>query len=167
MSLHTDHLSASWSTSSPETVSDCHSRRPINQKILESLLRKRIDGSATEEKNIDLSEEKHALEYRVGDSSVVTKCNNDDEKAMDPPLPVSRMVLKTRISSVPLCAVLKKRQSEEEDEDIQITIKFKKPRGRSKQLKNLVGCQNSVEDLRIKKLSPASIHSPSEVQTTS
>ena len=158
----------SRSNNSPEPVSDRHSRRPIYQELLEFSLCERIDGSATEEKKKDPLEEKHCLEYRTGDPDLVTKRKNDNEKAIVLPLPVlSREASKTGISLVPLCVVIRKRRLEKEDEDVPITMNFKKPRGRTKQLKSVTGCQNTVESLGIEKSDTIFKPSPSNFQASS
>ena len=163
--MRTDRPNVSRSNISSEPVSDRHSRRPINQEIL---LRERIDGSATEEKNKDPLEEKHAIEYGTGDTEVVTERKNDDGKATVLPLPVlSRKASKTCISPVPLGAVIRKRRSEKNDQDLQVTLNFKKPRGRTKQPKNLTGCRSTVGAREVEKSDPTSKLSPSDFQASS
>ena len=165
--LRTDRPIVSRSNNSPERVSDRHSRRPIYQEILEFSLRERIDSGATEEKKKNPLE-KHCLEYRTGDPDHVTKRKNGNEKAIVLPSPVfSREASKTGISLVPLCAVIRKRRSEKEDEDVPITMNFKKPRGRTKQLKSVTGCQNTVESLDIEKSDTTLKPSPSNFQASS
>jgi hypothetical protein len=169
LSLRTDRPNLSRSNSSPEPVSDRRSRRPRYQEILEFSLLEQIDGSAKEEKNKDPLDEKHTLEYRTGEPELVTKPQNDDEKATTLPLLVlAQKATKTCISPVPLYAVIRKRRYEKEDENILITLNFKKPRGgRTKQLKSPAGYQSIVESLRTGKLDPTFKPSPSDFQASS
>ena len=78
----------SRSNSSPEPVSDRHSRRSRYQEILEFSLHERTDGSARKEKNKDLLDEKHALEYRAGEPDLVTKRNDNSERVTVLPIRV-------------------------------------------------------------------------------
>ena len=168
MSLRTDRPNVSWSNSSPEPVSDRHSRQPRHQEILEFSLRERVGGSAKEEKNEDALDEKHTLEHRRGEHDLFTKRKNGNEKATVLPLPVhARKATKTCISPVPLCAIIRKRRAENEDEDIPIIVNFKKPKGRTKQLKSPAGYQSTVESLGIEKSDPTLKPAPSDFQASS
>ena len=168
LSLCTDRPNVPRSNISPKPVSDRHSRRPRHQEILKLSFRERIGGSAKEEKNKDALDEKHTLQYRRGEHDLFTKGKNGNEKAIVLPLPVhARKATKTCISPVPLCAVIRKRRSEKEDEDLPITVNFKKPGGRTKQLKSPADYQSTVESLGIEKSDPTLKPGPSDFQASS
>ena len=166
MSLRADRPNVSRSNSLPEPVSDRLARRPKYQVVLELSLRERLDGSAKEEKNKDPLE-KRALAYRTRERDLVTKRINENEKAIVLALRVlAQKATKTCISPVPLCAVIKKRHFENEDEDIPTTLNFKKPRGRTKQLKSLTGYQDTVESLGTARSDPTFKPSTSKFQAS-
>ncbi|KAI9815807.1 MAG: hypothetical protein M1827_002203 [Pycnora praestabilis] len=148
-------------------MSERRLRRPTYHEIQDSLRCERIHDSATEELNKDSLEERHVLECRTGDSNLVTKHKNDNEKATVLPLPVlSGEASETCISPVPLWAAIKKRHSENEDEYVPITLNFKKPRGRAKQPKSLTSRQNTVESLGNKNVEPNFKPSPFQFQAS-
>jgi hypothetical protein len=169
LSLHINCPNVSQSNRSPEPVSDCHPRRSRYQEILEFSLLERIDRSAKEEKNKNPLDEKHKLVYLRGEPEIVTKRKNDDEKATFlPSIVLAQKATKTCTSTVPLCAVIKKRRFEKGDEDIPSTLNFKKPRGgRTKQSKSPAGYQSIVESLRIEKSDPTFKPSPYDFQASS
>lgn len=168
MSLCTDRPKVSRSNSLPEPGSDRQSRRSRYQEILDFSLCERLDGSAKEEKNRDALDEKYTLEDRIGKPDLVIKCENDNEKVTVLPLSVlAQKAAKTGISPVPLCAVLRKRPLEKEDEDIPTILNFKKPKGRLKLLKCPAGDQSTVMSLGIEKSDSTLKPSPSNFQASS
>jgi hypothetical protein len=162
----------SRSNTLPEPVSERLSRRPRYQEILEFSLLERIDSGAKEETNKVPFDEKHALECRKGEPELVTKHQNDDSQPTILPLPgLTQKATKTCLSPLPLRAVIAKRLFEKEDDDILLTLNFKKPRGRrTKLLQHSADYQNIVEtleSLRIGKFDPTFKSKPSDFQASS
>ena len=168
LSLHTDCPSVSQSNSLSAPVSICHSRGPIYQEILEFSLCGQSNSGTAEEKNKNALEEKQALEDRTGKPNLFVKQKYENEKATVLPLPVlCQKASKACLSAVPICFVIRKRRSENEDEDIIITLKFKKPRGRIKQPKNLADCQKTMGNLEMERSNPTFKPSTSKFQASS
>ena len=167
LSFYTDRPITSRSSTLPGPVSKSHSRQLSDQEILEFSLHKRIGGSAREKKKYS-SHEKHALEYQIGEPDPASKLKNDNaEAAVLPSLGSAQKATRTWISSVSFRALTRKRCLEDEDEEVSITLYFKKPRGRTNKLKRLDGYQSTVKSIGIVKSDPTLNLSPSEFQASS
>ena len=167
LSFCTDHPNMSRSKNSPRPVSNRQSRRSRYQEIPEFSVRERVDSRAGEQKSKDHPNEKPALESRAGKPDQGTKCKTGSKRVTLLLRIRAQKTTKSCESPVPLCTVIRKRHLGEENDDVLITLRFKRRRGRTTRPKNAASDHNTAESPQDKKSDPTFKPSASTFQASS
>ncbi|MCJ1407885.1 hypothetical protein MMC19_001956 [Ptychographa xylographoides] len=156
----------SRSKNSPRPVSNRQSRRSRYQEIPEFSVRERVDSRAGEQKSKDHPNEKPALESRAGKPDQGTKCKTGSKRVTLLLRIRAQKTTKSCESPVPLCTVIRKRHLGEENDDVLITLRFKRRRGRTTRPKNAASDHNTAESPQDKKSDPTFKPSASTFQAS-